>query len=414
MRRISSNLSNNDVQYNLRLQEHRSNNMQNKLGTQQRIQNLRDDPLGAGRLVRYQSYNTRVNQFEKNAQTLVDQFSVSEGYMDHSLQVMQRVRELAVTGANGVLSKDDMHNIAAEVNELLNELVASANAVSPDGTSLFAGTRTQNTAFEAQLGPVAGSSVPLITEVRYNGSIQGNNIEVDEGDYMQMNKAGNNIFWAEKQSLIGQRDAGQFQVAQKSIINVDGTDITLNEGDNVYSIISKINNAGIAVKASLDPVTNGLNLQTTDARQLWIEDKSGTALQDLGIIRDASQRPPYNIGEAADVTGGSLFDSVIAFRDALLKGDQKTIGGRVLGGVDSAIGNLTHRIAEVGAQYERAETKIQLAQTNDLNSTQMISREGDIDLAEAITDMKMLDYTKQATLSTAAELYSNTLLNYLR
>ncbi len=414
MRRISSNLSNNDVQYNLRLQEHRSNNMQNKLGTQQRIQNLRDDPLGAGRLVRYQSYNTRVNQFEKNAQTLVDQFSVSEGYMDHSLQVMQRVRELAVTGANGVFTKDDMQNVAAEVNELLNELVSSANAVSADGTSLFAGTRTQTTAFAAQLGPVYGSSDPLITEVRYNGSIHGNNVEVDNGDYMAMNKAGNNIFWAEKQSLIGQRDAGQYQVPAQSIINVDGTDITLHEGDNVHSIISKINGAGIAVKASLDPVTNGLNLQTTDARQLWLEDKSGSTLSDLGIIRDSSQRPPYNIADAADVTGGSLFDTVIAFRDALLKGDQKTIGGRVLGGVDSAIGNLTQRIAEVGAQYERAEAKIQLAQTNDLNSTQMISREGDIDLAEAITDMKMLDYTKQATLSTAAELYSNTLLNYLR
>ncbi len=414
MRRISSNLSNNDVQYNLRLQESRKNAMENSIGSQQRILNLRDDPLGAGRLVRYQSYNTRVNQFEKNAQTLVDQFSMSEGYMDHSLQVMHRIRELAVTGANGLFTKDDMYNIAAEVDELLNELVASANAVSADGTALFAGTRTQNTAFDAQLGPVAGSSVPLITEVRYNGSIQGNNVEVDEGDYMEMNKAGNSIFWAEQQSLIGLRDAGQFQVTQQSIINVDGTDITLNEGDNVHSIISKINNAGIAVKASLDPVTNGLNLQTTDARQLWLEDKAGTALQDLGIIRDASQRPPYNIGEAADVTGGSLFDSVIAFRDALLTGDHRSIGGRVLSGVDSAIGNLTTRLAEVGAQYERAEAKIQLAQTNHLNSTQMISREGDIDLAEAITDMKMLDYTKQATLSTAAELYSNTLLNYLR
>ncbi len=414
MRRISSNLANNDVQYNLRLQEHRSNNMQNKLGTQQRIQNLRDDPLGAGRLVRYQSYNTRVNQFGQNAQTLVDQFSVSEGYMDHSLQVMQRIRELAVTGANGVFTEDDMHNMAAEVNELLNELVSSANAVSADGTSLFAGTRTQTTAFAAQLGPVYGSSEPLVTEVRYNGSIMGNRVEVDEGDYMEMNKAGNNIFWAERQSLIGQRDAGQFQVSEQSVINVDGTDITLNEGDNVHSIISKINSAGIAVKASLDPVTNGLNLQTTDARQLWLEDKAGTTLSDLGIIRDSSQRPPYNIGDAADVTGGSLFDSVIAFRDALLQGDQKTIGGRVLGSVDSAIGNLTQRIAEVGAQYERAEAKIQLAKTNDLNSTQMISREGDIDLAEAITEMKMLDYTKQATLSTAADLYSNSLLNYLR
>ncbi len=414
MRRVSSNMPNSSLQDSLRMQEYKSSRMQNQISSQQKIQNLRDDPLGAGRLVRYQSYNSRVNQFEKNAQTLVDQFSVSEGYMDHSLQVMQRVRELAVTGANGLYSKDDMHAVAAEVNELLNELISSANAVSADGSALFAGTRTQNEAFSPELGPVSGSSVPLVTEVRYNGSIAENSVEVDEGDYMEVNRAGNNIFWAEQQHLIGHRDAGAFQVNQQSVISVDGKDIQLNEGDNVYSIVSKINNAGIAVKASLDPVTNGLSLQTTDARQLWLEDKSGNTLQELGIIKDSSQRPPYNIASSTDISGGSLFDAVISFRDSLMVGDSFTIGGSVLGKLDSAIGNLTQRITEVGAKYERAQQKIEIAKTNDLNTTAMISREGDLNIAEAITDMKMLDYTKQATLSTTAKLFETTLLNYMR
>ncbi len=414
MRRISSNMTTSNFQNSLRMQEYNSNKLQNQMTSQNKIQSLRDDPLAAGRLVRYQSFNTRVNQFEKNAQTVVDQFSITEGYMDHSLQVMQRVRELAVTGANGLYSKDDMHAVAAEVNELLNELVSSANAVSPDGGSIFAGTRTQSDAFSPELGPVAGSNVPLITEVRYNGSIGQNSIEVDEGNYMEINKSGNSIFWAEQQNLIGHRDAGSFQVNEESVINIDGKDITLHEGDNVYSLVSKINNAGIAVKASIDPVTNGLSLQTTDARQLWLEDKSGSALQDLGIIKDSTQRPPYNIASSTDISGGSLFDSVIAFRDALIAGDSYTIGGSVLGKIDSAIGNLTQRITEVGAQYERAQQKIQLAQTNNLNTTALISREGDINLAEAITDMKMLDYTKQATLSIAGKMYETSLLNYMR
>lgn len=402
------------MQYNLRIQELKENKMANQMGTQQRIQNLRDDPLGAGHLVRYQSYLSRVNQFEKNAQTLVDQFAVSEGYMDHSLQVLQRVRELAVSGANGIFTQDDMQNMATEVNELLQELVASANSVNADGSALFAGTRTQNTAFSAELGNVPGSSTPLITEVRYNGSIERNSIEVDEGEVMEVNRAGNSIFWAEQQTLFSQVNATQYQVPQDGVISVDGTDISLNAGDNVYSIISKINNAGIAVKATLDPITNGLNLQTTDARQLWLEDKTGTTLTDLGIINDPSQRPPYNIGNSVQVNGGSLFDMVISLRDALLAGDQKSIGGRVLGGLDSGLSNLARRISEVGAQYERAEQNISMAQTNALNTTSMISRVGDLDLAEAITNMKMLEYTKQATLSTAAKLYSNTLLNYLR
>ena len=67
MRRVSSATANNDIQYNLRLQESRVNNLNNQLGSQNRLQQLRDDPLAAGHLVRYQSYATRVEQFEKNA-----------------------------------------------------------------------------------------------------------------------------------------------------------------------------------------------------------------------------------------------------------------------------------------------------------------------------------------------------------
>src|SRR5574344_2779990 len=126
MHRISSQLNNNNTQYNLRSQEVRSAKMQNQIGTQSRISALRDDPIAAGHLVRYQSYLTRVNQFEKNAQTLADQYNVREGYVNQNLQIMQRVRELAVNGANGINTPDDLKNMAGEVNELLKEMVQNA------------------------------------------------------------------------------------------------------------------------------------------------------------------------------------------------------------------------------------------------------------------------------------------------
>ena len=49
-----------------------------------------------------------------------------------------------------------------------------------------------------------------------------------------------------------------------------------------------------------------------------------------------------------------------------------------------------------------------------LDVTSMVSREGDLDFTKAITDLKMLDYTNQATLSQAGKMYSSTLLNYMR
>ena len=414
MQRISSQMNNNNTQSSLRLQESRLNVANNQIGSQRRIQQLRQDPIAAGHLVRYQSYLQRVNNYEKNALTLSDQFSVREGYMTDSLDIMQRVRELAVTGANGIYNKEDLKNMATEVDELLKALVQNANAISADGNSIFAGTNTKTTAFDIEMGNVEGSGVPLIQNVRYNGNNNVNLVEVDEGKYLQNDNIGDKTFWAEHQQLFGGRDALNWQSSSNNVISIDGVEIQINQGDNIYAVVSKINDSAAAVKASVDPIRNALNLETTDARQLWLQDVSGNTLEELGIIKDSSQLPPYNIATGTRVSGGSMFDAVIAFRNALLSGDQEAIGSRVLGSLDQGIDSLVTRIAKSGAEYERAQLNATRNGKLALDVTQMVSREGDLDFTKAITDLKMLDYTNQATLSQAGKMYSSTLLNYMR
>ncbi|MCI6259517.1 MAG: flagellar hook-associated protein 3 [Treponema sp.] len=414
MSRISSNMANNSVQFNLRRQEEKVSNSRNQIGSQQRLQQLRDDPIAAGHLVRYESYLTRVNNFEKNAQTLSDAYSLREGYMTSSLDMMQRIRELAVTGANGILQKDDLKNMAVEVDELLQQLVQNANAISSDGNALFGGTNVKTTPFDIEMGNMPGSDTSVIVGVRYNGNIDTNKIEIDENKYMVSDSAGNKTFWAEVQQLYGGRDLSAWQAAQDSVISIDGTQVKITSGDNVYALIAKINDSGAPVKASIDPVTNGLNIVTTDPHQLWLDDEQGTVLADIGIIKGNGQRPPYNLGDNVHLAGGSMFDAVIALRDAMLAGDTESIGGRMLGGIDAGISNLVTRLAKSGAEFERVQQNIARNSMTALNVNQQISREGDLDFTKAITDMKMLEYVYQATLHTAGSLYDNSLLKYMR
>ena len=157
-----------------------------------------------------------------------------------------------------------------------------------------------------------------------------------------------------------------------------------------------------------------MNLTTTDSRQLWLQDVSGNTLNQLGLIKDSSQQPPYNLAASAKVVGGSLFDSVIALRDALLSGDTEQVGTRVLASLDSGLDNLVTHIAKSGSEYERLQSEATRNSATSLNTAQMISAEGDLDFTKAVTDMKMLDYVQQATLSRAGKMYSSTLLNYMR
>lgn len=414
MRRISSGMNDTDVQSRLRIQEFKLNKANNQFGSQRRIQELRDDPIAAGHLVRYQSFEGRIKQFEANAQTLTERFTVREGYINDSLQIMHRIRELAVQGAHGTYTAEDLHNMAGEVDQLLREIIQNANAVDQDGNALFAGTNTKATAFEVEMGNVEGSGVPMIAQVVYNGNVGTNNVEVDEGQYLEVNNSGNRTFWAEAQMLTSGRDATQWQAQEDGIISVDGKEISVSRGDNVYALISKINNSDAAVKASLDWLTQGIHLQTTDARQLWLSDVRGTVLTDLGVISGTEQRPPYNAANSARVSGGSLFDSVIALRDAMLRGDHEAIGGRVLGSLDAGMSNLVTRLSENGSNYERAMLNVTRNSQTALNVAKMISSEGDLDFTKAVTDMKMLDYVHQASLSVAGKMYSSTLLNYMR
>jgi len=403
-----------DSSYSVRRQESRLHKVNSQLSTQRRIQQLRDDPIAAGHSVRYKSLLARLDRFEKNAKTLNDQYKVTEAPMQSALSIMQRLRELSVAGATGTYTASDLKKMAPEVDELLYELVQTANTVGADGTRLFAGTKSFTEPFEIVMGDIDGAGSAVITDVRYNGSIDTKQVESDELSFMAANRAGNRVFWAEKQVLFSETDARNYVVQQDSTIEVDGVNIPLIAGDNVYAIMSKINSSGAAVKATLDPVTNGMNIETTDARQLWLRDSGeGNVLASLGLVKP-QQRPPYNLADSVRVTGGSLFDAVIAMRNAMYAGDNESLGGKVLGSVDGAIDNLAARLAENGSRYERAEAALARLNTQIPNVAGADSRESDLDLTQAITDLKMYEYTHQASLSTIGNLYKSTLLNYLR
>ena len=91
-----------DSQYFMRRQEEAIFNMQNKIASQSRIGELRDDPLAASHAVRYESYLARLERFEKNAMYSKDHYNTVYAYMNEANTVLQRIRELAVAGANGI------------------------------------------------------------------------------------------------------------------------------------------------------------------------------------------------------------------------------------------------------------------------------------------------------------------------
>ncbi len=292
MKRISTDMPNNDTSFWLRMREWKLNQLQNQMSSQNRIQNLRDDPIGAAHAVRFESKLTRLDRYQKNVNTVIDTNNYADGYLKSATDIMQRVRELAVQGANGIYTTSDRQKMGEEVNQLLNELIQIANSQSPDGNSMFAGERNQSAAFRTLDGTIPGASGSVVTNVMYTGTIGQNQVQIADGTTVPENMPGNQVFWAEQQQIFANVNATTYQVQSDSQISIDGKTINLKAGDNVYAIMAKINSAGAGVKASLDPVKNSIVLETTTPHQIWLQDVgSSTVLSDLGLV-DSDERQP--------------------------------------------------------------------------------------------------------------------------
>jgi flagellar hook-associated protein 3 FlgL len=413
-------MPNTDQQFYLRRQEESLSNIQSRIASQNRLHELRDDPLAASHAVRYESYIARLERFEKNVRYAMDHYNTAYNYMNEATSVLQRVRELAVAGANGTYVLEDLKLMGVEINELLKELVALSNKVGPDTKQIFAGDKVFTEPFRIVEGTVAGGGENMVVRVEYRGVGASRKTEISDQTYLDLDIGGDEVFWAEKMQVFSGVDATDYRVNEPGAFFIDGIEISVTPGDTLPAIVAKINDSPAPVKAYIDPDSKGLVLEGTNAHLIRAEDRAdgseprATVLRDLGIIRGNMENNAPNWSDSARVAGGSIFDMVIRLRDAMFRGDQDFIGSQGILGMDLALDNLVSRIAEVGSRQERAEmTWIRLNQEIPDSATSL-ARESSVNMTTAATDLKMIQFVHQASLQTAARILPQTLLDFLR
>ena len=415
MRRVSSDMANTDIQFYLRRQEDAVRNLQNQISSGNRLNQLRNDPLAASHAVRYQSFLTRLERFERNTLYARDHFNQVDIQLQRAVDVMQRIRELAVTGAHGIFTREDTRNMGVEVNELLKELVAIANSVGPDGNQLFAGDRAFTEPFRMVEGTIEGAGEQLVVSVEYRGSGPGRRAEITEGNFTNLDIGGGEAFWAERMRVFSMVDATNWRAAEEGAFFINGHEIPVRVGDTITAIVANINESGAAVRASIDPISRGLVITGTNPHLIRMEDRQGSrTLEDLGLIQFNNDPAAPNWSPAARVAGGSSFDMVIRLRDALFRGDTDFIGGLGIAGIDHALENIVTRLADIGSRQERVNMTWQRINQEIPNVTAMLSRELNVNMATAATDLAMMDFAHRATLQTAARIVPPTLLDFLR
>ena len=100
-----------------------------------------DDPIRVARTLRLESDINMSLEYKENIQAAKSWLEKTETAMNEITSVYQRIRELGVQGANGILKKEDTQKVAQEIKELRNHLIQVGNDTYM-GRHIFTGFKT--------------------------------------------------------------------------------------------------------------------------------------------------------------------------------------------------------------------------------------------------------------------------------
>lgn len=110
-----------------------------KLSSGMRINRAGDDASGLAVSEKMRSQIRGLNQASTNAQNGISFIQTTEGYLQETTDIIQRIRELAVQASNGIYSDEDRMYIQVEVSSLIAEVDRVASAAQFNGMNMLTG-----------------------------------------------------------------------------------------------------------------------------------------------------------------------------------------------------------------------------------------------------------------------------------
>lgn len=199
--RITNRMLYNNVLNNINRNLENMSRTQEQMSSGKTVNRPSDGPIVVARVLAFQTSLAANNQYRSNMEDARGWIDASESALDRVTATLQRARELAVYGANGTLPGTSMEAMAAEVDQLIDELVQTANT-SYGGRFLFGGSRTTGEPFTR-----------TVDAVNYNGNTGELNWEVAPRVTVKVNVDGEEVF-------LKAIDSNNDSIADKSVFEL--------------------------------------------------------------------------------------------------------------------------------------------------------------------------------------------------
>jgi len=225
---INHNLSAMNAQRNLKLNSFYTDQTMSTLSSGLRINRASDDAAGLAVSEKMRAQIGGLTMAGRNAQDGISLIQTTEGYLQETNGILQRMRELSVQAANGVYTDEDRNQIQVEVNQLVDEVDRIATQAQFNTISILTGK------FAAP-GSAGATAVP---------AAEGVGLPIQVGANMDQNIS----------ISIGNMTAKALGIAESGAANAPGKSLIL---------VSTVDSANKSI-GTLDLALNNVNRQRAD------------------------------------------------------------------------------------------------------------------------------------------------------
>lgn len=181
--RVTQNMISNRVLQNLGKNMEQLDKLNYQLSSGKKFEKVSDDPSGVVAAMQLDAAIVAHNRYNANVDQAAGLLNTTEGALQDLTNILHRVRELAVQGANGTLDDTDRQGIAFEIKQLRDQVKSIAN-LDQGGKYLFGGTNLTTAPWD--------DTQPAGSEWQGNGEVI--KYQVGQSSFIEVNVPGGAIF----------------------------------------------------------------------------------------------------------------------------------------------------------------------------------------------------------------------------
>ena len=403
--------------------------VQEKIASGQNILKASDDPVAAVQLSAAKEQQNLLGRYETNIDAAKRRLTLADGALQEGINVLTRITELSVQAANGSYGPADRRALLAEAEELRQVMFEIANTRDAQGQSLFAGFRSNDSAF----------TMSADGQISYAGDRGLSALQISENMTVATSLDGGTVFERVQtpqgqKGLFAMLDAAMAAIDPANALSVEGSArataaLTFNVSKDPQNWAFQLQGSRGSERISVsiadgkyDDLVDAINLQTASTgiaatydsasgRVMLSDEQNGVILmkdieiENIGLINDTS--PPTVDFATIDGSGAEIG---IARR----LGDNDLLIGGLSEDLDVAIDHLSTQKAFLGAQINKADRQMEVIAKRQMAVSEEVADIGEADLAALITELQSMLVSRDAAQQAFSKIGQQSLFDYLR